>query len=268
MNKYKIDRVSSDVWEKEDKVINKLQRLTNYDGNFSYYDLRKIAYPEVNVWPELGRGRAILETLDQLNQYLYSYGPMIKSQWEKILKNLKIDSFDSDVEIIDYGCGQGLASLIFLDEFYPVLKGRISQIKLIEPSKIALERAKSILKYYSPEMQIVGINKKLDNLKPKHLKTDYNLIKVHLFSNILDIDDFDLFKLFNKIKKSKGHHLFLAASHNRRFDGGAQRLEDFYKLLIDSKHDYLKINLCKMKEFKCGNGNPAIFFIIDLEVLE
>ena len=194
--------------EIEDKVVTKLKTLIDLHGNFSSYDVSKFAREEIkaDVWGELDRGRAIPETLDQLNYYWQSHVPMIKSQWENVFKNCRVDSCDKDVEIIDYGCRDGLATLLFLEKFFSDFKKGISKIKLIEPSSLALKRARIILQRYSPN--IVHINKKLDDLETKDLETDQSLWKIHLFSNILDIDDFDTSKLFNEIIKSKGEHTF------------------------------------------------------------
>ena len=256
--------------EIEDKVITKLKTLIDLHGNFSYYDVRKFAREEIktDVWGELDRGRAIPETLDQLNYYWQSHVPMIKSQWENVFKNCRVDSCDKDVEIIDYGCRDGLATLLFLEKFYSDFKKGISKIKLIEPSSLALKRARIILQRYSPN--IVHINKKLDDLETKDLETDQSLWKIHLFSNILDIDDFDTSKLFNEIIKSKGEHTFLAVSHDRNFKGGTPRLEHIYRAFTELKWDRLKVNWSDKMEFICSNSSqsPAICFIINLKVLE
>ena len=57
--------------EMSDKVITKLKTLIDLHGNFSYYDVSKFAREEitVDIRSELDRGRAIPETLDQLNYY-------------------------------------------------------------------------------------------------------------------------------------------------------------------------------------------------------
>ena len=254
--------------EIEDKVVTKLKTLIDLHGNFSSYDVSKFAREEIkaDVWGELDRGRAIPETLDQLNYYWQSHVPMIKSQWENVFKNCRVDPCDKDVEIIDYGCRDGLATLLFLEKFYSDFKKGISKIKLIEPSSLALKRARIISQRYSPN--IVHINKKLDDLETKDLETDQSLWKIHLFSNILDIDDFDLSTLFNEIIKSKGDHTFLAVSHDRNFKGGTPRLEHIYRAFTETKCDHLKINSSNKIYFDCSNGSPAICFIIDLKVLE
>jgi len=256
--------------EIEDKVVTKLKTLIDLHGNFSSYDVSKFAREEIkaDVWGELDRGRAIPETLDQLNYYWQSHVPMIRSQWENVFKICRVDSGVKDVEIIDYGCRDGLASFLFLEKFYSDFKKGISKIKLIEPSSLALKRARIILQRYSPN--IVHINKKLDDLETKDLETDQSLWKIHLFSNILDIDDFDTSKLFNEIIKSKGEHTFLAVSHDRNFKGGTPRLEHIYRAFTELKWDRLKVNWSDKMEFICSNSSqsPAICFIINLKVLE
>ena len=253
--------------EIEDKVVTKLKTLMDLHGNFSSYDVSKFAREEIkaDVWGELDRGRAIPETLDQLNYYWQSHVPMIKSQWENVFKNCRVDSCDKDVEIIDYGCRDGLATLLFLEKFYSDFKKGISKIKLIEPSSLALKRARIISQRYSPN--IVHINKKLDDLETKDLETDQSLWKIHLFSNILDVNNFDVDKLFNKITKNTGKHLFLAVSPHRNFKGGSARLGQFYNRFINAKNVDLNWNEFS-DPFEFQQNRCAVAFGIDLTVLE
>ena len=264
--------------EIEDKVIIKLKLVTDFYGHFSYDDIRKIAINEVDksrnheVWRELGRGRSILETDEQLNQYWLSYAPMIKNQWHHVFNKFDpfVESFnfsENSLEIIDYGCGQGGGSILFLDNFYHDSKADVIKIKLIEPSALALRRARGILECYSADIQVVAINKELDHVTYKELESDVNGTYIHLFSNILDVDSFDLSKLFSKILRIKGCHYFLAVSHSRDFSGGP-RVKGIYNALINPKHvNHMTIIDNNLEIFECGNNNSAIYFIINLEVL-
>ena len=236
-------------------------------------NLKKIGDKEKKVWEELDRGRAILVTEDQLDLYWKSYGRMVKSHWKEVFndcENVNIDFFGGDAEIIDYGCGQGMASILFLDNYWD-FENNIYKIKLIEPSPVALQRARGIIEIYqffSSKIQIVGINKKLDDIEKKDLETSHNLNTIHFFSNILDMDVFELDTLLKKILENKGRHLFLAVSHDRYHDGGSSRLKYFYNKLIKYKH--IKINRkeeLKKFEWDVGKRKYAIRFIIDLEVL-
>ena len=213
-----------------DKIV-KLIISKNIDTeNISFDLIRKIAGKDYDIWHKLGRGRAILNSEEELDQYLYSYGPMIKSQWDNLLSSMQLPA--GNISIADYACGQGLASMLLLDKFR-VSKyiEKISQITLIEPSAIALTRASRILNCYCPGSRITTINKKIDDLTQADLKLSEIDAKIHLFSNILDIDDFDQLDLFNKIFSNKGIHYILAVSHDRNFDGGSQRLRDVYNAI-------------------------------------
>jgi hypothetical protein len=65
--------------------------------NVSFSTIRRIAGRNSDIWHELGRGRSILSSENQLDQYLYSYGPMIPSQWDFILKNLNFPYFQTSL---------------------------------------------------------------------------------------------------------------------------------------------------------------------------
>jgi hypothetical protein len=184
---------------------------------------------------QLERGVKILETKDQLNQYLFSYGSMHTEKMNFICKeffnNESIE--ESKIQIIDYGCGQGIASIVLLNclNQQQVKIDLIDDIVLIEPSRIALSRAYYFLKDTST---VVTIEKKLDQLKAVDLKTNELSIKFHLFSNILDMgdDEFDIHNLADKIKNSqKGVNYFLCVSPREK-----QKLNKFM-MCFDNYHE-------------------------------
>jgi hypothetical protein len=226
--------------------------------------IKQIAATDHSVWGELGRGRSILDSQQQLDQYLYSYGPMIKSQWDNTFPSVSLP--DNNLEIIDYGCGQGLASILLFDEFTSCITN-VSKITLIEPSLIALKRAKNILQCYCPEAVIVKTHKLLDDLNQNDLIFENSAIKVHLFSNILDIDGFDSFSLINKIFENEGVHYLLAVSHDRDHNGGSQRLHDIFDAVNDKKYtEEFTVIDSSINTFQCSNGQPAISFCIKVEI--
>lgn len=251
----------------QDKIIEYIKNKKLTHKNISFDIIRALARQilgNTNVWDELGRGRDILETQDQLNQYWYSYSPMIKNQWEVVLNDVDFTN-KNNIEIVDYACGQGLASILFFEKY----KNKINitpNITLIEPSKIALNRAESILQCYLPKAKIKNINKKIDDVTQEDIQVDGNTAKIHLFSNILDIDDFHIVDLLNKIIANKGLHHFLAVSHNRDFNGGSERLKEVYNVFLDKKYSNLfTINQHTITEFNAGD-KPAIYFSILLKV--
>ena len=44
--------------------------------------------------------------------------PIVSANWFDDLLNNIADFFGGDAEIIDYGCGQGMASILFLDNYW------------------------------------------------------------------------------------------------------------------------------------------------------
>ena len=112
-----------------------------------------------------------------------------------------------EIEIYDWGCGQGTATICLLD--YINEKGfspKILRVNLIDPSEKALERAKFILSQYDLlyNVEIKLTAKKFDDLIVDDIEDiDGNEIrKIHLFSNILDVTTFDLADFTHLFQKS------------------------------------------------------------------
>lgn len=163
----------------------------------------------------MNHGTAVLETEPQMYQYIFSYGNMHRAKLNEAFSCITEGVFaNSEIEIIDYACGQGLASVCFKDYFQNV---NVEHITLIEPSTICLRRAAlHVLKSYSiNENNISTINKYLHDLTSQDIYTEDDNIKVHLFSNILDManDEFSLTGLTDLIKnKFSGISYFICVS--------------------------------------------------------
>ncbi len=190
----------------------------------------------VETWESLNSGVEALQTEKQLNQYLHSYGKMhdakIHAALVELLREKRSITRSSLIEIIDYGCGQGIATIILLNilnlNTFPI--ENIKKITLIEPGKIALDRAVNFLKNSSV---IVPINKGLDSITLKDLETKKNTIKIHLFSNILDMggDYFNLEDLAKKIRTTQaGNNYFVCVSPRNEME-----LHKFTEEIIQTK---------------------------------
>ena len=175
--------------------IQQISHLSKEESNYIYNELR--------------RGVKLLETDEELCMYLLAYGKMHKAKIWKTCDYLPLKDFDSkSLKIIDWGCGQGLASLCFLDK---LRKENISiknpSVTLIEPSKQALNRAKIHLEAYLEEGTIECLNKFIDDVEIEDIVSD-KTITIHFFSNILDIKSIDLKLLASKVGSSdlQGEH--------------------------------------------------------------
>lgn len=156
-----------------------------------------------------------------------------------------------EITIVDYGCGQGLASLSFLDEFLKQ-KGsldKIKQVKLIDKDINALKRALLHFSVLFPFVDIIAYNQ--DFLSIGFSVECDSLMTINLFSHIIgsDINIVDRLKniIFN------GHNIFM---HNIILDeispeGFPDKLKsDYFDSAIDSILQEYGCKCILDKEFK------------------
>lgn len=188
--------------------------------NAEITEIRKLATRLYNgsdeIFYSLGRGVAILNDIQQLYAYLRSYGNMHFAKCNYAYEKLRtvIPNFHNNtIEIIDWGCGQALASMTYLDYLKKQnLIQNIERITLNEPSEKALKRGALHIRLYNKDIAISTINKALNDLSPVDFKRN-NCVKLHLFTNILDIDNYSINHLTNLIKETfKGINYFVIVS--------------------------------------------------------
>lgn len=107
------------------------------------------------LYQDLKRGKDILDDEIHLNMYLRSFGKMHKAKLDTAFTCLPDVSsiFASDIEIYDWGCGQGTASICLLDFLRSnnIAHNTIA-INLIDPSASATQRAREVLSCYETPM--------------------------------------------------------------------------------------------------------------------
>jgi hypothetical protein len=157
--------------------------------------------------------------------------------------------------------------MMLLDRFRGAIADRVTNVVLIEPSRLALERASSIVGCYLTVSNIKGVNKTLDETNEDDLAAPTSNVKVHLFSNILDVEGFDQYSLFSDMFRHRGRHLVLAVGNDRDLHGGSERLQTLYQLMHDEAHrDWLKLHDAEVRAFKTDRGKSAIYCYVDLDV--
>lgn len=251
-----------------DRIIDAINSGILSEDNISFDNIRQIASKDYDLWTRLGRGRAILDTSIELDQYLYSYGSMTRAQWHALLSQLSL--IPEPMEIIDYGCGQGLAMALLFDCFGNDIVNTLQKVVLIEPSEVALRRAKAVVSCYSANrFPVETISKTLGELNAKELLGNKGVLTNHIFSNVLDINGYDHFELLEKIFQRKGRHCILAVSHDRNFEGGSSRFRDLEKAICDPQfRDWFTVQQTHVWQFQCGNGKPAIAWVLEAEVID
>lgn len=177
------------------------------------------------LYLDLKRGKDILDDEIHLNMYLRSFGKMHKAKLDAAFTCLPDVSsiFSEDIEIYDWGCGQGTASICLLDFLRSKnIAHKTVGINLIDPSAPATQRAREVLSCYEKDARVNVINKAFDDLDEQDFVRS-NSRKLHLFSNILDVDAFDLAQFTHLFQRSFfGSNYFVCVgpyySNNSRVD--------------------------------------------------
>lgn len=206
----------------------------------SFEGIRSIAYQmlcenygtsEIEaMYGELQHGTRVLDREELLWRYLYAFGRkhmkkmgLALSRMERVFRDLSKES----MSIIDWGCGQALASCCLLD----YLNGKgifipLDEVVLIEPSELALRYAALHLTAYGIT-QTKALQKYLDDITAEDIETK-SPVTLHLFSNILDMDGFDMKRLVQTIGASaSGVHYFVCLSPVYNNNNGMSRIELF-----------------------------------------
>ena len=155
---------------------------------------------------------------------------MHKAKIETSLQYIIDEIKNKTIEIIDWGCGQALASMVLMDLIKEQqLNSAVKQVILIEPSEVCLKRGALHLKKYDQNLKVKTVLKELDQLTLQDIKVGQENIKVHLFSNILDVERFSIYSLSNLIANlQKGRNYFICISPYID-DIRSARLDFFYK---------------------------------------
>ena len=220
--------------------------------NFS--DIRQISVKFINefsdekkdeLFMDLNHGMTIPATNEQLHAYMYCFGLMHEAKLRKAFSEIPENLFEPDIEIIDYACGQGIATIClanFIEENFFFIPDNddateIKKITLIEPSTIALSRASLLCHTVCPDTLIETVDSEFDELESEQISTT-NIQRIHLLSNILDMTCYDINHLAKVIGKiSNKGDIFVCVDpwyHDNTLDGRQRKL----MRLLDGKEIY------------------------------
>lgn len=161
----------------------------------------------------LQRGVKILDDERELFAYMVAMGKMHRAKLNSAFDSVDFSKLTGPVNIIDWGCGQGTATMVLLDYLNKAnIFSDVHNIILVEPSKLALERSGLHTLKFNDMVRLVTVNSLLDGVTPDHLK-NLDGTTIHLFANILDIDAVALKPLTELIKDNiSGENLFICTS--------------------------------------------------------
>lgn len=181
--------------------------------------------------PQLNHGVDLLASEDALNCYMSAYGDMHVGKCRAAMMTFPFDALNGTIEIVDWGCGQGIGSATVVD----ILKQRdkiqwLKRITLIEPSIHAIERAEinlSKLTGNTVEIDVKNTFLPSVNVSSNHCITSigYTYANViHIFSNILDVTSIDLGAVAKMVAASHGTHYIICIGPK---NSAAYRIEKF-----------------------------------------
>ena len=225
---------------KESKTI--YSYLIEHMESPSFKKVRALAFDFVRKLPQelcdelhnsLNRGVDILDSEALLQMYFYSFGEMHEAKLNYAYEHLQQYIKEAKkVELVDYGCGQGIASMCYHDFINKLNPSQeISRVTLIEPSELALSRASLLCSNFYPKAEIVTLNKGFDDLTEKNIELSASIPTIHLFSNILDVESYDIEKFAQIIKSiSVGDNEYIIVSPLQYYNR-IKRLKDFVNIL-------------------------------------
>lgn len=252
----------------------------------SFDAIRKVSFERLPLkyrncaWTYVGleRGRALLQNDGQACAYIVAYGKAHREKVNKAFEKFPFQTLKQGYEIIDWACGQGLATICFLD-----LIRKNSQIPaprkitLIEPSEFTLKRAeinvREAYSSYHTQIEVKQAFLPANSIINGNVINDIDVaspICIHLFSNILDIESIDLKGLANIVGKSVGIHFIMCMGptvKSSRFDAFSRYfdlkqtdiLEDYY----DPEFGYYPTGKAYTAKIKCfrldvAKGKPVV----------
>ncbi len=151
--------------------------------------------------------------------YTVAYGKQHYASMEYLLsENLPLERVNqSAIRVVDYGCGQGIATLALLE--YLANNELTSDMKidihLIEPSIISLKIAELLIHLVAKKLDLqVSVYSQHCRLQKAKIAFTDDMQTFHLMSNIVDIDSVQasLADLCDKIKSNQGEQFLFALS--------------------------------------------------------
>jgi hypothetical protein len=197
---------------------------------------------------DLDRGTRVLSNEIECSQYMALYGGHHFYKLYAAYKSTKFENIKGrNVEIFDWGCGQALATCILIDYLIDTgIEVNVSSITLIEPSAVALQCGCNYVRQMfqnqaSIDSIIRKVGKYIDELLPIDLISSPSNIKIHLFSNILDVAGLNLTQLHQLLTGSfQGINRIICTSPDSYSQ--KHRLDTFCNLFSQSHQPVNELN--------------------------
>lgn len=169
-------------------------------------------------YPGLDHGKAVLTTDAQLDCYVHAYGLMHVYKMWKALEHLPLADVMDGFEIIDWGCGQAIATLTLLAllERQSPMPATPRRIVLLDLSPYALCRAKNLVErgLCSRGVDIEAVQTDLAAARCSAKASQYTPpMVIHLLSNIIDVPKVRISAMADVISTSQSKSYVFCAGH-------------------------------------------------------
>lgn len=150
-------------------------------------------------------GIRLLNTESELNDYLVAFGEIHRAKLMEFLPHLPYGELaEKGVVVIDWGCGQGLATAVLMDyllDRHPEVVVR--RFGLVEIVPAALKRAEVIVRQYegtaNTPIEVWAWN--VANIERVFADLPDGVPVLHLFSNILDVRSLDIVSVRRAVER-------------------------------------------------------------------
>lgn len=211
-------------------------------------------------WKLVNHGVDLLSSDIQLCAYISAYAEMHWAKCRAAFQNFPFeDGLKTNFEVVDWGCGQGIATLSLIE----MLRERdklhlLRKVTLIEPSDVALNRAYiNVDRATNHQIRILQYQKYLPyqdaDYEIKGIEYEFPIV-IHLFSNILDIQTINLEQLAKLVGREGRKHFVMCMGPT---NSGAYRIDQFCSIfnvsnfisdITDYRYGYTSI---RHKSFSC-----------------
>lgn len=217
--------------------------------NITVNDIASVCYNLLPTEPAIirqrpydytGRGVDIYTEDFQCNCYAAAYAKMHQQKLNIAFRKLPYSAFSRDINVIDWGCGQGLGTISLLEYIqskYP--NCTIHEVVLIEPSTVAISRAEANIKTWGKNIKLKVINKKFEDVEKIEIKFNTPHDTIDIFSNILDVEHVDLRAISRllAVNNNVAHHIACISPY---YFSGNRRISAFLRYFEYPLNGYIQ----------------------------
>ena len=182
----------------------------------------------------LDHGAGNLTSKAQLKAYLHAYGAIHQAKLQQAFEHIpsKVWS-EGKLSIIDYGCGQGIAEMVFADFIREkfIDNDVVMDITLIEPSHSNLQQGVIHADAFYVSADVKAIQKTDDKIVKDDIRPKAETV-IHILSNVVDLECFSGEQIIDILSHDKEHNnIVVCVSPYYQENSRGKRMEEFGKSL-------------------------------------